>query len=683
MKHFLLSIIMAVSAATLFAQAPQALNYQGIARTNSGTPINSQTIKLRLSIQPANGTAWYVETHTVQTSQLGLYALQIGQGTVVNGTFGAIPWSSAAAFLQVEMDPAGGNNFTLVGVPTPLVSVPYALEANHAASAALNGDVTGSSAANTVTAIQNRPIAPVAPATGDVLKWNGSQWQPGADATSGGGAYSAGNGISISGNIISNNGDLSNTNEIQTLAINGPVLSLSNGGGSVTLPAGSGTYTEGPGIEINGNTISNAGDLDNTNELQSISLSGNTLTLSDGGGSVNLPSPNYNEGVGIEINGNMISNSGDLDNTNELQAISLSGNVLTLSDGGGSVTLPTGGGGFSLPYNGSGNNNNNTLFKITNNGGGGAIHGITYGGGEAAVVGEDPTGGNAGVRGYSSSSYGTLGYSDTGIGVLGQSSNGTGVEANSTFGTALFARSINGKAMEVIADNSPAAFFEGVTQPNGSVGAVDIKNTDLNQLALSLTGGLNIWGGQGISNFLGTITFDLTDGFTFCGNHVTPYVNSGVSLGSSAKRWSTVYAVNGTINTSDVTKKQAIQPIGYGLQQVMAMKPVSYEWKDNPEQGRKLGFLAQDLQKIVPEVVADKEWVGDEKGNKTVRPAEVLGVYYSDLIPVMAKAIQEQQAIIDTLKAENEALKAAQEAGFRKMEAEMAALKAAVLKAEK
>ena len=121
--------------------------------------------------------------------------------------------------------------------------------------------------------------------------------------------------------------------------------------------------------------------------------------------------------------------------------------------------------------------------------------------------------------------------------------------------------------------------------------------------------------------------------------------------------YDTVFAVNGVINTSDAHQKQAIQPLSYGLQQVMAMKPVSFEWSSHPQRGRKIGFLAQDLQPILPEVVADKEWQADENGVMQPREAAALGVYYSDIIPVLTKAIQEQQGQIENLQNENQLLK--------------------------
>lgn len=62
-------------------------------------------------------------------------------------------------------------------------------------------------------------------------------------ATGPAGTYTAGTGISITGSTISNTGDLSNTNEIQTLSLSGSNLSLSNGGGTVALPSGGGFWS--------------------------------------------------------------------------------------------------------------------------------------------------------------------------------------------------------------------------------------------------------------------------------------------------------------------------------------------------------------------------------------------------------------------------------------------------------
>src|SRR5678815_5712684 len=73
-----------------------------------------------------------------------------------------------------------------------------------------------------------------------------------------------GPGININNGMISNTGDLSANNEIQNLSVNGNQLSISNGN-TVTLPTVT-TYTEGAGIDINGNAIT-ALDISPTNEI--------------------------------------------------------------------------------------------------------------------------------------------------------------------------------------------------------------------------------------------------------------------------------------------------------------------------------------------------------------------------------------------------------------------------------
>jgi hypothetical protein len=187
-------------------------------------------------------------------------------------------------------------------------------------------------------------IAGGVPGAGKVLTSDATglaSWQN----PTGGGSYTAGTGINIVGSTISNTGDLSNTNEIQTLSIAGSNLSLSNGGGTVTIPTGSASYVAGTGISITGSTIANTGDLSATNEIQTMTLTGNALTLSAGGGTVNIPS--YTAGSGISISGTTVTNTGDLSATNELQTMTLTGNNLTLSNGGGTITLPSGGGGVT------------------------------------------------------------------------------------------------------------------------------------------------------------------------------------------------------------------------------------------------------------------------------------------------------------------------------------------------
>ena len=112
------------------AQTPQALNYQAVARNTTGAILANQSVGIRISITDGSaGATLYQETHTVTTNQFGLFTLGVGNGTVVSGIFSSIPWATITPWLQVEMDPAGGSAYVMMG-SSALLSVPYALHSN-------------------------------------------------------------------------------------------------------------------------------------------------------------------------------------------------------------------------------------------------------------------------------------------------------------------------------------------------------------------------------------------------------------------------------------------------------------------------------------------------------------------------------------------------------------------------
>lgn len=124
----------------------------------------------------------------------------------------------------------------------------------------------------------------------------------------------------------------------------------------------------------------------------------------------------------------------------------------------------------------------------------------------------------------------------------------------------------------------------------------------------------------------------------------TPSADNTYTMGKSGARWSAVWSANGVIQTSDIRLKKNIQPLHYGLNTVMQMNPVSYRWKTN-DNGNKVGLIAQEVKQLVPEVV-----VGDEA-------KENLGMNYAELVPVLIKTIQEQQARLAILNKELKQLK--------------------------
>ena len=161
----------------------------------------------------------------------------------------------------------------------------------------------------------------------------------------------------------------------------------------------------------------------------------------------------------------------------------------------------------------------------------------------------------------------------------------------------------------------------------------DVTAGNLNRFKIDTSGRV------GVGNFV------LTEAFQVAGN-AAPSGDNSFSLGTAGLRWTDVFAVSGSVNASDRRMKENIEDTQYGLDEIMELRPVSYTWKDRPERGTKLGLIAQEVQPLISEVVH----VGDD-------PDATLGLYYSDLVPVLIKAIQEQQDIIERQESEKVQLK--------------------------
>jgi hypothetical protein len=105
-----------------------------------------------------------------------------------------------------------------------------------------------------------------------------------------------------------------------------------------------------------------------------------------------------------------------------------------------------------------------------------------------------------------------------------------------------------------------------------------------------------------------------------------------------------VWGAGAYVNGSDIALKQNILPLDNSLELVKKMKPVTYTYKESysTDNSIQTGFIAQDLQ----ELLKDKNYL-----NGIVKQGpEYLNVAYQNLIPLLVKAIQEQQIEIENLK---------------------------------
>lgn len=113
-----------------------------------------------------------------------------------------------------------------------------------------------------------------------------------------------------------------------------------------------------------------------------------------------------------------------------------------------------------------------------------------------------------------------------------------------------------------------------------------------------------------------------------------------IKAGSGAEIFEITESGNATLagtltQNSDRRLKKDISNLEYGLSEVLQLQPRSYRWKGRATEKKSLGLIAQEVQPIINEIV-----------NSQDDDAKTLGISYIELIPVLIKAIQEQQEII-------------------------------------
>ncbi|MBP5412791.1 MAG: fibronectin type III domain-containing protein, partial [Bacteroidales bacterium] len=251
-NYILLVSIVLMCVATLFAQAPQGFTYQAVVRNSKGQLVSNTPVGVRISILQGSSTGAlvYSDEYRPQTNANGLFSIIIGSGM---NSISIVDWTQGPYFLKSEVDPDGGNNYTITTMQQ-LLSVPYALHAQTAGSVA--GGINYDS-------ISNRPVN-ISYFTNDA-------------------------------------GYLTSYTETQVLSMNGDTLFLT-GGSYVVIPTGfSGNYndlTNKPTIPNKVSDLTNdAGYLTSYTESQVLSIGHDTLFLT-GGSYVVLPagfSGNYND----------------------------------------------------------------------------------------------------------------------------------------------------------------------------------------------------------------------------------------------------------------------------------------------------------------------------------------------------------------------------------------------------
>jgi hypothetical protein len=296
-KIFLFFLTTIISFSSFAQNLPQGIAYQAVAVKEGPYSVagenpqaiywSNKEIKVRFTIldQYPNPTNIYQEFHPVTTDDYGVFNLIIGQGTVISGDFETIPWELGTAHLQVEIDFDNDDNYSVTSFER-FWSVPYAFVSKKDEST--NIDSALQALNDKITYLKNRDHDTVIGNEGITYKTIDSLYQVLQSK------------IDV---LRANDLDTVVGNEIQTLAINGDSLSISDGNNvKIDFPANL--------------------DNDTTNELQSLTINGDSLSISDG------------NTVTIDFPTNL-----DNDSINEIQTMSLVNDTIFLNKNGGKVAL--------------------------------------------------------------------------------------------------------------------------------------------------------------------------------------------------------------------------------------------------------------------------------------------------------------------------------------------------------
>ncbi len=716
MKTFI-SIALAILSLSVLAQTPGGINYQATARDAAGELIKNKAISVKAVILSGSSgsNVEYTETHAVTTNDYGHFTLIVGEGST-SDNFGAITWGTKKHHLKIELD--NGSGFVNMGTMA-FQSVPYALSAKNVenmptlaltdisdvnTSGASNGQVlgwdgtswkpvnaatggttytggtgitiTGSTiAANTGIAswnanqIQGRTLANTAPSSGQVLGWNGSMWAP--TSVSAGNTYTAGTGLTLTGSSFSANTTtaLWNASQLQGRSVSGTMPAANqvlkwNGTSWAPAADNGGSYSAGTGISLTGTSFSantttalwNASQLQGRNVSSSSPSSNQVLKWN---GSAWAPSADnntsYTAGSGLSLSGSSFSanNTVALWNASQLQGRTLNNTAptanqilgwngtawapKTISEGhwdtAGTTIIHTNkdvGIGTSTPF---------SRFDVVDT--------ITA-----------TANGNSYVSSYIQS-RGSTGNQSTSNALWSQV-DGQGGYLNV---------GIRGRAI----GNSNATYVG-----TGAYGGYFIADCALGQNNFGVrseagnnnTGTVRNYGVYSTSRGDGTFNMGV---FALANKSTTGGAKTNYGIYAQADSGTTNYAAyfagnvsyTGTLaNASDARLKSNVTEFENAISKVESLNVKTYLYKQdgkygkmNLPKGTQFGFIAQELEQVLPELVENQVHAFNAEDNKQEAEAfEYKAVNYIGMIPVLTKAIQEQQDYIKALEARIEAL---------------------------
>lgn len=586
MKKLVFLFILVGSLIVVDAQIPAGLNYQAVVRNSSGDVVVNQTVKFKFSIlqNSTTGTSVYVETQSATTNNFGLANLVIGKGSKLSGDLDPSGWGNNTHFLKVEIDPANGNSFKHLGT-TQMMSVPYAFHAQTVEEGGA-GDNWGTQAVESDetlvgsgTSTSPLKIAQQGAASGQVLKWSGSSWLPGDI-----------NGVA---NLWQQNGSDIYFNEGRVgIGTNSPDydLDISKSSGNSHLMVKSATNGAYLTLDMEGSYASNY----------------SFINFKKGGEQKFTVGLAYDEFriFNKDAKGLLIESDGDL-------SVPLGGRLgIGVRNPVGSLCVNSGSSStFGRYFNSESDQGPDQGLLIGISGMTGWLYNyengpLQLGTNDMTVmtidadsrVGIGTTTPNAAlhvedrIRVGEDPNYGTV-YGEL---IHEGGGNGFKINANANGGWA---------DLHLQTDGNTRMFIE-------SVGNVGIGTNSPTQ-KLDVNGFVRI-------------------------RELTPEGMVGVT-------GAVYHTSDGTLIhvASDVRLKENIEPLNNCLEKITQLQGVSFSWKADPNHNPRIGFIAQDFEKVIPELAF------------TYPDDGYMGINYAEITTVLTEAIKELKAENDKLKAAN------------------------------
>jgi len=200
----------------------------------------------------------------------------------------------------------------------------------------------------------------------------------------------------------------------------------------------------------------------------------------------------------------------------------------------------------------------------------------------------------------------------------------------STTAAAGFIRFLTGASVEAMRIDSSGNLLVGTT--NTTIGSIGVQIIKSGQVQMTRDGATALYIKRGSNS--GPVAEFIAENGSSVGN---------IAVSTSGTSYNT---------SSDYRLKNTIAPMTGALAKVAALKPVTYKWNADGSDGQ--GFIAHELQSVVPECVVGEKDAVDSEGKPQYQ-----GIDTSFLVATLTAAIQELKAELDATKAEVAALKGA------------------------